>query len=364
MIACPKDFSGVTEQIQLWQQKQVDPKLVNLKEKLKVIDLRIKTTGEQEQVLLNQQTQLLKDAQGIISRNDSINKSVAALQNKKQQTMKAATEHKSKLQSYRDELDRLQKQPNEFIAPIDILQAQTVGMRMRIEELTIELAGKEKAKQAITLVQQSMIDNRKSEYSAIAIKSIQEQLGPKGIQGEIVKEILEPIRQNIGTNLKLCGFNFEPFFQTESDTGKEIFQFGWVNENGQHVNFDALSTGQQTVYLAAMMVTIIDMAQPKARILVMDDLNHLDRKNFQLLINGLDKLSEKLDNIILAGAIEYDFIADGWGISNLSEQVCGVRNAGSSGKQFRLGIHFVLNRMERQSLVFANIVRYNNVGQK
>jgi exonuclease SbcC len=325
MIGCPKDFSGVTEQVKLWQQKQVDPQLVVLKEELKIADLRIKRNGEQEQSLLDQQSQLMKDAQGAIKRNNSINKSIAILQKQKQEVMAIAADHKSKMQSWRDEMDRLQKQPHEFIAPIDILQAQTVGMRTRIDELKADIDEKVKAKQAIIMVQQSMLDNRKSEYSAIAIKSILEQLGPKGIQGEIVKSILEPIRKNIGVNLKLCGFDFEPFFQTESDTGKEIFQFGWVNEKGHHVNFDALSTGQQTVYLAAMMVTIIDMAQPKTRILVMDDLNHLDRQNFQLLINGLDKLSEKLDNIILAGAIEYDFAAEGWGVWNLSEQKEGEK---------------------------------------
>jgi exonuclease SbcC len=122
----------------------------------------------------------------------------------------------------------------------------------------------------------------------------------------------------IAENLQLMGFDFEPFFQTESETGKEIFQFGWVNEKGHFVNFDAMSTGQQTVFLAAMMMTIIDRAKPKLRLLVMDNLNHLDRTNFQLLINGLNKLAHKVDNIILAGAIEFPFEAEGWNVCDVT----------------------------------------------
>lgn len=163
-----------------------------------------------------------------------------------------------------------------------------------------------------------MIENRKSELNAICLKEIYEKLGPKGVQGELVKEILEPIRADIENNLGLMGFNFKPFFQTESETGKEIFQFGWINEKNHEVNFDALSTGQQTVFLAAMMVTIIDRAEPKTRILLMDNLNHLDRVNFQMLVDGLSKVKDKLDNIILAGAIEFDFKAEGWMVWDLN----------------------------------------------
>ncbi|MEN6414348.1 MAG: hypothetical protein ABFC84_16545 [Veillonellales bacterium] len=169
-------------------------------------------------------------------------------------------------------------------------------------------------------MQKAVLENRAAGYKADCLKLIFEALGAKGIQGELVKEILEPIRAEIGGNLKLMGFTHEPFFQTESDTGKEIFQFGWINEKGHSVNFDALSTGQQTVFLAAMMLTIIDRAQPTLRVLVMDDLNHLDRNNFQMLIDGLSKVKGKLDNIILAGAIEFNFAADGWNVYDLSAE--------------------------------------------
>ncbi|MDU2064381.1 MAG: hypothetical protein E6713_06015 [Sporomusaceae bacterium] len=321
MIRCPKDFSGVGDQVKAWKESQVDPKLNTLKGALEASQRQLKTIQENEKILTEKHAALLKKAQAAISHNNTINKSVTAIQKKKQDGMAESAERKSRMQSYQEEIDRLQKQPHEFIAPIDVLQVQTVGMKTRIEELKKDISEKEKAKQAVALVQQSMIDNRMAEYNAIAIKSILEKLGPKGVQGEIVKEVLEPIRESIAANLKICGFDYEPFFQTQSDTGKEIFQFGWQNEKGHQVNFDALSTGQQTIFLAAMMVTIIERAQPKTRILVMDDLNHLDRQNFQLFINGVDRLSDKLDNIILAGAIEFDFSCEGWQVWNLSESV-------------------------------------------
>lgn len=319
MVKCPKDFSdpvlvdGVNK-----NKLAADTKVAELLTEVASIKGQIQSLDTRETEWQNKQSQLLKDVQEVNARNTLINKSITELTNERNKFIKQNADRESKLKVYREELIKLQTDPPELVADIDPLKIQADDTRIKISELKMLIDQKEAAKQALILVQRSMIENRKAEYNASCLKLIDESLGAKGVQGELVKEILEPIRLDIHCNLMLMGFEHEPFFQTESDTGKEIFQFGWINEKGHHVNFDALSTGQQTVFLAAMMVTIIDRAKPRLRILVMDNLNHLDRHNFQMLIDGLTKVKDKLHNIIVAGAIEFDFSADGWSVWNLS----------------------------------------------
>ena len=163
------------------------------------------------------------------------------------------------------------------------------------------------------------MDNRVSDYKATAFADIAKALGPKGIQGEMVKEILEPLKEEIRANLVLMGKdNVAPYFETESDTGQEIFQFGWFNEKKHQVNFDVLSTGEQLMFLAALLTTIIDRAQPKIKALIIDNVNHLDAVNFQLVLDGVAKLKGKLDNIVLAGAVPYEITSDEWAVWDLS----------------------------------------------
>lgn len=319
LIKCDKDFSGFGEYVDR-RKSEAAATVAELMEQSEALKHSIAKLDAEETDISNQQSGLLKQVQEVNARNTNINKTIATLSEQRNSLLAEVTDRENKIKLYREELDRILNEPADgstFVVSLDT-QAAELRSRIGINKKTIE--EKEKAKQTILLMQQSMMDNRKAEYQSSCLKLIAEALGPKGVQGEIVKECLEPIRQNIQSNLALMGFDHEPFFQTESDTGKEIFQFGWVNEKGHYVNFDALSTGQQTVFLAAMMVTIIDRAQPKLRLLAMDNLNHLDRHNFQLLIDGLTKVKDKLDNIVLAGAIEFDFAADGWQVWNLGQQ--------------------------------------------
>lgn len=321
MIKCPKDFkdpalvAGVQE-----NRKAAGAKIADLQTQVDAFSRQITELNNQETNVQNQQAELLKVAQDINTSNAAVNKAVSSLSEQRNNLLKAAADRTSKLSLYKSELGKLQAELVESVGDIEPIKAQAADTRVRIADLTTVIDQKDKAKQALLIVQQSMINNQKASHNASCLKLIADKLGPKGVQGELVKEILEPIRSDIGGNLKLMGFDFEPYFQTESDTGKEIFQFGWINEKGHNVNFDALSTGQQTVYLAAMLVTIIDRAQPKLRVLVMDNINHLDRINFKMLVDGLALVKHKLDNIILAGAIEFDFKADGWTIWNLSTE--------------------------------------------
>ena len=320
LITCPKDFEGF--------DKFVDETAAQCKEDILVKDkalevLRTKGSELEQNVkeLESQREELTNSLHRTMEYNRNIENEIIALEREKDNIETAIERRDNQLNLLEGELKRLMAEPVDAAAPVDILEKQIAGVRERISTLKLLVQEKEKAKQTILLLQQSMIDNKVAEYKAVGFKAVQEALGPKGVQGELVKEILGPIQGDIHSNLIAMGFDHEPYFDTESDTGKEVFQFGWINEKGHKVNFDALSTGQQTIYFAAMMMTILDRAKPRVKILAIDNLNQLDSINLQLAIDGLGQLAGRVDNIILAGAVECDFKADGWNVVSLGQKV-------------------------------------------
>ena len=320
LITCPKDFEGFDKFVEETAAQYKEDILVKDKalEVLRTKDSELKQNIKE---LEFKKEELTNSLHRTMEYNRNIENEIIALEREKDNIETAIERRDNQLNLLEGELKRLMAEPVDAAAPVDILEKQIAGVRERISTLKLLVQEKEKAKQTILLLQQSMIDNKVAEYKAVGFKAVQEALGPKGVQGELVKEILGPIQGDIHSNLIAMGFDHEPYFDTESDTGKEVFQFGWINEKGHKVNFDALSTGQQTIYFAAMMMTILDRAKPRVKILAIDNLNQLDSINLQLAIDGLGQLAGRVDNIILAGAVECDFKADGWNVVSLGQKV-------------------------------------------
>lgn len=320
MISCNKDFTGFDEFVDK-KKEQAQAVLNDLQEKLRQANDSLEVTNSKIKEAEQNKMNVFAEAQEVQEKRDELAQQVKEKETEIQKRDSLKERKESKLELLNNELNKLMNEKSEPIGDISIMEKQAIGTRSRIDELKKQIEEKDKSKQTLILMNENTLQNNEAQDKANVLKTLKEALGVKGVQGELVKEILEPIRSQIEENLKLMKFEEVPYFQTESDTGKEVFEFGWVNKKGHEVNFDALSTGQQTIFLAAMMMTIIDKAQPKLRVLIMDNLNHLDKNNFQLLIDGLDQLTDKVDNIILAGALEYEFSAEGWNVEDLSEGV-------------------------------------------
>lgn len=319
-IRCPKDFAGFDKFIEIE------------KSRMNSIEAAITADIAKEEAALAACKQKMQDlvaasralqAKGAVAEkhNNQVDREINDLHREKNAFDGAELRRIDQINLLQEELDRLSNQPVEEFNALSLLVKQIAGLRIRIGEMKTALVEKEKAKQTLLLMQQSLSDTRSAEHKASAFADLAKELGPKGIQGELVKSILFPLVSDISCALSAIGFSNEPYFDTESDTGQEIFQFGWINEKRQKVNFDALSTGQQTIFLAAMMSVIIRRAQPPLRALILDNVNHLDAINFQLMVDGIGKLSGSLDNIILAGAVQFPFEAEGWGVWNLDPVV-------------------------------------------
>ena len=329
-VLCPKDFTGFDGFIQAKEDEAADA-VSKLDEQIKILQSGIDKGTEEIKTIRTDIEALKESVNKAKEHNNRVAEKVNALtksMNDYENGMKRQADRKELLQN---ELKALQDEPALELEDLALLERQIYGIRARIAELKPSVETKETAKQNLITLQKSLMDNRVSDYKATAFADIAKALGPKGIQGEMVKEILEPLKEEIKANLVLMGKDdVTPYFETESDTGQEIFQFGWFNEKKHQVNFDVLSTGEQLVFLAALLTTIIDRAQPKIKALIIDNVNHLDAVNFQLVLDGVAKLKGKLDNIILAGAVPYDIYSDEWKVWDLSPVIdtgYGIREA-------------------------------------
>ena len=311
-ISCSKDFVQFKEFV-TQTSAEAEKYLLRLQTEM---DAALGQYRLVEKELLTIQTEMeavLEKSRKANEANKQFNDQIAKLKEQRNERLNAKTNRDNQIKFYQNELAQLNSQAlaaPQTIDNLELLEAEARTIETKLEGLKTTIEAKEKTKRDLVLIQQSMLENRQAEYKAACLKSISEELGPKGIQGEIVKGALGPLKDNMQQYLSMMGINHEIFFETESETGQEIFEFGWIL--GQRkVYFDSLSNGEKIIYLAALMTVIVDRANPKTRILAIDNLDNLDKYNFKLVIHGLSKLKAKFDNIILAGVVQGDQVFPG-----------------------------------------------------
>jgi exonuclease SbcC len=284
--------------------KSNDDQKTELKNKIReLIDKRDKALGDNNRTYAEEKQEMIQ--------TQKIKDDISLLEGKIKDAESFDTNKAARVKEKQQALEKLQATPIEAVADINAATTLQTSYSNQIAKLKTTIAEQEKAKTTISNMQASMIDNKVSSYNADAYKFISELLGAKGIQGEIVKSILDPIRSDVQDKFAQLGNNREFYFSMESDTGKEVFQFGWsesVEDRFEgtkqlYHNFDALSTGEQLLLMSALMITIIERSDPKLKVLAIDNLNDLDEWNFRKVMHGLSVIGGNMDNIILAGVV-------------------------------------------------------------
>lgn len=317
LLKCEKDFTPYLDYVK--KQQEQNKELVSEKTaEVGQLETTEKELGDRVKAIQKEIAQVNKNDGEIAKKNDQARKAIAALEKMINERETKRQQLQNKQAMYQADLDLLQAEKVDPIAPLDAMEMRSEGLSNQIKALKEKLAEQEKAKITLSNLRSSMIDSKQAAYKYDGFKALADAIGPKGLQGELVKEILSPIQDAIQGNLNLMGIEHRFYFQTESDTGKEVFQFGWINDKGRHVNFDALSTGQQIILLIAVMVTLLERSNPPLKVLSIDNIENLDRENFRKAIAGMDALAHKLDNIILSGVIEVEpEEVPGWNVCDL-----------------------------------------------
>lgn len=310
-IECPKDFSGFRAFVEE-TAKKVEKSLAQLHDMQNQVANEMAKIDLEIEGLRKKRLEIQSAANAAKAKNKELQEKIFQLQQERWQSLVA----KSKKKEYEETLDRLRNMPVPAIGDIELMEKEMEQLTSAIKETEARIEEINSAREKLVLFQQSVINNQEAELKMTAYEWIKEALGPKGLQGEVVKLKVEPLRAHLKGYMKTLGIGHEPFFEMESETGQEIFDFGWVNEKGQKVYFDTLSEGQKILFITAMTLVFLDRANPKHHLLFLDNVNHLDKENFSLLLAGLSQV--KADNIILAGAIGFDFVApEGWEVWKL-----------------------------------------------
>lgn len=205
---------------------------------------------------------------------------------------------------------------------IEPYQIEKKELEDAIAELNAKIEVQKKQRDTLASIRENMIDSNEADFQVLTWKQIVEVLGQKGIQGEIVKQMLDPIKDDVSAKLRALqdddGADIKEFyFKTTTENGKENFIFGWTGEHGD-IPFSSLSNGEQLLLLVALMVVVIEKSGAPIKVLALDNLDKLDKNNLRRVIKGIDLIGGNMDNVILAGVMEVqDSEAEGWTITRL-----------------------------------------------
>ncbi len=319
LIKCPKDFTPFIEHVQSELSKvkdliaELDGNELAIAEALNDLETQIKELEESRK-------QVFATAQEATNKNERLKSAIADLERQKLEAENAAVRKQEQTDLYKAELKNIEVAPIEAVPELDVLELQSAGLRKSITELGAKVEKQEASRATLMNMQASMLDNKDAEHKYNASKCLAEELGPKGIQGELLKGGLEPLRTCIQENFTILGIPHEFAFRTESERGQEIFEFGW-NKRGSFISFDALSTGERMMVLLAVLTSLLQRGDAKVRILAIDEFQSLDGDNYTATLCGLKALydADKVDNILVAGILSMDEV-EGWNVRVLEKE--------------------------------------------
>ena len=321
-IVCGQDFSGYIGEM----QENIDSaysKIDIFKEKIREQQL---LRGEAEDRLLEARKKEVEFSKRLKEHSDQTMKNLTELQKLKEEQIK--------LQNTAPLLTSKQDKEREICAYLEennlvdttLIEEAKNSLDAQIRALTATIDEQKKVRNDLKNIKANIIDSKTAHYQTECWKQIASAVGQGGIQGELVKEMLDPIKREVDKKLQSIGLDREFFFITENERDREVFSFGWLDGNTTR-HFDALSQGEQMLLLIALMTTIIERNNPPIKVLAIDNINDLDTDNLNKVLKGLMIAGENMDNIILSGVVTPTMFKDeegtmswgGWAVWNLNE---------------------------------------------
>jgi exonuclease SbcC len=174
------------------------------------------------------------------------------------------------------------------------------------EQLEIEKSQLKTLTEKQNLLQNQMRAVQDSQESELAFKvwsDIKAAIGLKGIQGDMIKSGLGPVVQEMNDILLRLGRPEEFYFEFENKRCAEQFNFGWIRD-GEEINFDSLSKGEQLTTAAGLLIVFLEKMGAKLNLIMIDEINQLYGLRRSDFFAGFSALSDRLDNIIVCGAID------------------------------------------------------------
>lgn len=271
------------------EEKEVQEELKSIEDSIEAAEHNIKNINERIKQLQKQRDETTKGIDEAKKQLEKLNNSGPELAAKKELSAQIASE-----------LEKMQA------VDLTDLEAEKKLNMDEIAALRAKIDEQKKFRNDLKNIQENVIDSKTAELQVQSWKNIADAVGQKGVKGEMVKEMLDPMKDTINQKIKAMGIYNEVFFETESDTGREVFVFGFEDPDNYkgHRPFEALSTGEQLIFMTCLLTSIIERSNTPVKILAIDNINDLDSNNLHIILTGLPKAGAAMDNIILSGVAE------------------------------------------------------------
>ena len=142
-----------------------------------------------------------------------------------------------------------------------------------------------------------------SELRMTLLKNWEKLTGPNGLQTRIMDKPFLNLADELSNLLtKLMNEPVSAKFHLSDKANS--FSFGIVRDE-KYIPFEVLSSGEQCMYVAAMMIHIVRNAKSPLKLILIDDLlDHLDDRHMNTLLTSLSDIEDI--QFILAGAKQYE----------------------------------------------------------
>ncbi len=197
-------------------------------------------------------------------------------------------------------------QLNNLLVPVDgtdLLDVDPEVIRAEIDN-KMQMLRKISANEAYD----SMADKiTKSKFAAelrlSMLKNWEKLTGPNGLQTRIMDKPFLNLADELSAVLtKLMNEPVSAKFNLSEKANS--FSFGIVRDE-KYIPFEVLSSGEQCMYVVAMMIHIVRNAKSSLKVILVDDLlDHLDDNHMTALLTSLSTIEDI--QFILAGAKKYD----------------------------------------------------------
>ena len=194
---------------------------------------------------------------------------IAAWEEMLRQQERGAADREEERRRLEASLARLEAEELEdggYADPDDLL-LQKEGLERQLEEKQ-QLLSEQEAQRALWITyQQNQVEMKKAAANVEALKKLVAALGPKGLQGEVMKEMIRPFAKIVNDLLHSIDPEKELAFRFQDTRGNEVFEMGWKKEE-RLIPFEALSTGERVLFSAALMTGLIIFREPRCRLLL------------------------------------------------------------------------------------------------
>jgi exonuclease SbcC len=134
-----------------------------------------------------------------------------------------------------------------------------------------------------------------------------EALGAKGLQREIMSQVMDPIQTTVNGLLSNVqdanGDPYESQFNLIDHNGKEVFEIHRL-VGGTRIPYNALAGGEKILFGVALVISLILLKDPPVKALCIEAAE-LDSDNFFKLIGALNTIAGDIDNIMVASCSDH-----------------------------------------------------------